>query len=171
MARLSSALRDRRGAAAAEMALVTPLLAVIMFGAVELGKYFWDEHLVVKAVRDGARFASRQNFATMPCGGPATNEARIKNVVRYALATVAVSDKPRLYYWTDASTITVQITCYANTGVDDARIYNGIYSARPELPIVKVTASVPYTPIIGALGFNANGLYLNASSEATVFGI
>ena len=77
MVRLPSALRDSRGVAAAEMALVTPLLAMIMFGAVELGKYFWDEHLVVKAVRDGARFASRQNFATMPCGGPATNEGRI----------------------------------------------------------------------------------------------
>jgi hypothetical protein len=107
----------------------------------------------------------------MPCGGPATNEGRIKNVVRFGLATVVTSDKPRLFYWTDPATITVQITCYANTGVDDARIYNGIYSARPNLPIVRVTASVPYTPIIGALGFNANGLSLNASSEATVFGI
>ena len=54
-ARLSS---DRRGAAAAEMALVTPLLLVILFGAVELGNYFYNEHIVVKAVRDGARFAA-----------------------------------------------------------------------------------------------------------------
>jgi len=125
----------------------------------------------VKAVRDGARFASRQSFASMPCGGPATNETRIKNVVRYGLATVGGSDRPRLFYWTDPNTITVQIDCYANAGVDGARIYDGIYSARANLPIVRVRASVPYTPIIGALGFDASGVSLNAESEATVFGI
>ena len=83
MGRLISLWRDRNGAAAAEMALVAPLLLILMFGSFEVGKFFWDEHLVTKAVRDGARFAARQSFASMPCGGPATNEAQIRNVVRY----------------------------------------------------------------------------------------
>ncbi len=43
------------GAAAAEMALVTPLLLIIMAGGLEVGNYFMDEHRLVKAVRDGAR--------------------------------------------------------------------------------------------------------------------
>ena len=30
---------------------------------VEIGNYFLDEHILVKAVRDGARFAARQNFS------------------------------------------------------------------------------------------------------------
>ncbi len=162
---------DRRGVAAAEMALVAPLLVTIMFGSLELGKFFWDEHVVTKAVRDGARFASRQNFATMPCGGTATNETQIKNLVRFGKTTVTGADKPRLHYWTSNSTITVSIDCYENAGVDGARIYDGIYSARPQVPIVRVTAAVPYTPIVGSFGFNAGGLSLNGYSESTVFGL
>ena len=162
---------DRRGAAAAEMALVAPLLATLMVGSLELGKFFWDEHQLLKAVRDGARFAARQNFATMPCGGPATNEAQIRNVVRYGKSAVTGSDRPRLFYWTDPATITVSINCYANAGVDGDRIYDGIYSARPNVPIVRVSAAVPYTPILGIMGFRGNGASLHASSEVPVFGL
>jgi hypothetical protein len=161
--------RDRSASAAAEMALVTPLLIVIMFGSMELGKYFWDEHLVVKAVRDGARFAARQNFADMPCGGPAAKETEIKNLVRFGNTTAA--GQPRLYYWTDNATIFVTITCYANAGVGGARVYDGIYTARANVPVVRVRAEVPYTPIVGSIGFEAGGLTLNAYSESTVMGI
>jgi hypothetical protein len=151
------------------MALVTPLLMVIMFGSLELGKYFWDEHLVVKAVRDGARFAARQKFSEMPCGGPATNEAQIKNLVRFGNTTGV--GQPRLYYWTDNATVFVTITCYANAGVGGTRVYNGIYTTRSDVPVVRIRAEVPYTPIVGSIGFQTSGLTLNAYSESTVMGI
>ncbi|MEO7815116.1 MAG: TadE family protein [Sphingomicrobium sp.] len=167
----TSVWSDRRGSAATEMALVTPLLVALMFGSLELGKYFWDEHLLVKAVRDGARFASRQNFASMPCGGAATNESQIKNVVRFGKPVVGGADKPLLYYWTNSATITIAIDCYANSGVGGARVYNGLYASRPQVPVVKVTASVPYTPLVGSIGFQSTGLSLNASSQGTVFGL
>ena len=57
--RLRALLASDDAAAAAEMALVVPLLVILMFGSFELGRYFLDEHVVVKAVRDGARYASR----------------------------------------------------------------------------------------------------------------
>ena len=161
---------DRRGSAAAEMAMVAPLLIGIMFGSLQMGKFFWDEHQVLKAVRDGARYAARQSFASMPCGGTATGETQIKNVVRYGRAVVTGSDRPLLNYWTDPATVTVTIDCYANAGVDGARIYDGVYTARSNVPRVTVTASVPYTPLASIFGFNA-GLTLNASSQATVFGL
>src|SRR5688500_17559369 len=113
---------DRRGAAAAEMALVAPLLVTIMLGSLEVGKYFWDEHLVTKAVRDGARFASRESFANMPCGGTATNENQIKNLVRFGKPTVTGTDKPRLFYCGSNNTISITITCYANDGVGATRV-------------------------------------------------
>ncbi|WP_309662573.1 pilus assembly protein [Sphingomonas sp.] len=162
---------DRRGAAAAEMALVTPLLVILMFGSLEIGKFFWDENVVVKAARDGARYASRQSFASMPCGGPATNENQIKNVVRFGKPVVTVADLPLLYYWTNPATITVTIDCYANAGVNGARVYDGLYTARATVPRVFVTASVPYSPLVGAIGFQSTGLSLNATSQATVFGL
>ena len=162
---------DGRGAAAAEMALAAPLLIALMFGSLELGKFFLDEHVVVKAVRDGARFAARQNFATMPCNGTASNEAQIKNVVRYGKTVVTSADKPRLQYWTNPATITVTIVCYDNSGSGGERVYEGIYSERSTVPQVTVSASVPYQPLAGALGFNGIGLTLNASNQAPVAGI
>ena len=55
--------RDVHAAAAAELALVLPLLLIIMFGSFEIGNYFLNEHILVKAVRDGARVAgSRRRF-------------------------------------------------------------------------------------------------------------
>lgn len=162
---------NRQGAAAAEMALVIPLLVTLMFGSLELGKYFWDEHLVLKAVRDGARFASRQGFASMPCGGPATTESQIKNLTRFGKPVVTIADQPLLHYWTNPATITVTIDCYANAGVGGARVYGGIYSERSTVPRVTVSAAVPYAPLVGAIGFRSTGLMLNASSQATVFGL
>ena len=162
---------DRSAAAAAEMAMVMPLLLVLMFGSLETGKFFLDEHVVVKAVRDGARYAARQSFANMPCGGPATNEAQIRNLVRYGKTAVTASDKPRLVYWTNPATVTVSIVCYDNSGTGGARIYNGLYADRANVPRVTVTASVPYHPIAGMIGVNFSGINLNASNQAPVFGI
>lgn len=151
--------------------MVVPLLIVILFGSLELGKFFLDEHVVIKAVRDGARFAARQSFANMPCSGTAATEAQIKNVVRYGKTVVTAADKPRLQYWTDPATITVAIACYDNSGTGGARRYRGIYADRPNVPQVTVTASVPYQPLAGAFGFNGIGLTLNASNQASVSGI
>src|SRR2546423_15363241 len=64
-------LRDARANAAAERALAAPLLLMIMLGSTELGNYFMNEHSLVKAVRDGARFAARQGFTNYSgCTGP-----------------------------------------------------------------------------------------------------
>lgn len=169
---LARLFRDSRAAAAAEMALVAPFLILLMFGSLEMGKYFWDEHIVVQAVRDGARFAARQSFASMPCDGTATNEDEIKNVVRFGEPQVTDGDQPRLYYWTNPATVTVSIdTCYDNSGTDGTRVYNGVYADRATVPIVTVSANVPYTPIVGRVAGLSSSLHLNASSEATVFGI
>ena len=158
------------GVAAAEMALVAPLLGILMFGALEVGNYFWDEHMVVKSVRDGARFAARQSFASMPCGGPAANEAQIKNVTQYGKPTVSAGDKPHLHYWTNPLTVAVTIDCYDNSGASGTQIYEGVYSSRSDVPRVTVSASVPYSPLLGTISF-FRGASLNASSQATVFGI
>ena len=146
MGRLSRLSTDRSGAAAAEMALVAPLLIILMFGAFETGKFFWDEHI-------------------------ATNETQIRNVVRYGNPAPSGTDKLLLYYWTSPSTVTVAIDCYANAGVDGARVYDGIYTARSDVPRVTVSATVPYTPLLSTIGFSSIGLNLKASSEATVFGL
>jgi len=174
---MAALLRNRSGAAAAEMALVTPFLLLIMFGSVEVGKYFMDEHTVVKAVRDGARFAARQqmtNFVTSagvcqttPLGSVVT---KTQNLVRTG-NTAGTGN--RLSYWTSNDTIEVTAQCHANAG---GQAMTGIYSgvsfngAPVGAPVVTVSAQVPYSPILGLFGIDG-GVSLVAAQEAAVTGV
>ena len=152
--------------------MITPLLMILMFGALETGKFFLDEHVVVKAVRDGARFAARQSFASMPCTGTAANETAIKNQVRFGKPVVVDGDAPRLHYWTSAETITVTIACHNNAETSPGvRPYAGLYNGRDTVPYVTVTATVPYEPLVGVVGVNLSSLSVTATNQAPVFGL
>lgn len=161
--RLRSIMNDRSGVAAAEMAMVTPLLLVLMFGTFEMGKYFMDMHVVAKGARDGARFAARQPFLEMPCNGTATDEADIKDLVRTGTTTDGAA--PRLHYWTNPATITVTITCDSTAAYTTSGIYtNATGGARR----VTVTAIVPYATLFG---FPFGGVNVRGRSDAAVMGI
>jgi len=161
-------VRDRNGAAAAEMALVVPLLVVIMFGSVELGNYFMNEHSLVKAVRDGARFAARQSFANYTActgspGGAVVGDTQ--NIVMNGYLSGGTSLTPNI----SAADIKVTTSCALTAGDQDML---GIYRGRATgAQIVTVTATVNYRAVLGGLGFDALGLHLNAESQATVAGI
>jgi Flp pilus assembly protein TadG len=154
---------DKKGAAAAEMALVLPFLTVMLFGSFELGKYFMDAHRAQQAVRDGARYAGRQGFVDMPCGGPAANEPAINNLVR--TGTTAPGGTPRLSYWTNPATITVTITCSTGQTYSSAGIYAAATGGARR---VTVNATIPYTTLFG---FRLSGANINAQSESAVMGI
>lgn len=49
--------RQRRGAAAVEMALVTPFLLLLVFGIIEFGQVFYVQLVLTNASREGARDA------------------------------------------------------------------------------------------------------------------
>ena len=161
--RLLSIMHDKSGVAAAEMALVTPMLVFLMFGTFELGRYFLDSHVVAKGVRDGARFAGRQPFTEMPCGGPATDETDIKDLVRTGTTTDGAP--ARLPYWSNPATITVTITCDSTAAYTASGIYtNATGGARR----VTVTAQVPYVTLFG---FPFGAVNVHGRSDAAVMGI
>jgi Flp pilus assembly protein TadG len=168
MMRAAALIRNKNGAAAAEMALVTPLLLIIMCGAFELGNFFLNEHILVKAVRDGARYAARQNFSNYPsCSGSVADPllTNTRNVVKTGLLSGGTD---RLPYWT-ATTITVTMSCATTAG---GQTMSGIYRGRTSgAPIVTVSATVPYTPVLRSFGFRGTGLNLNATQQAAVMGI
>jgi hypothetical protein len=50
-------LGDRRAASAAEFALVLPLLMLLLFGIIDIGRFFWQLNESEKATQMGARMA------------------------------------------------------------------------------------------------------------------
>jgi hypothetical protein len=162
------------GTAAVEMALVAPMMIALMFGSFELGNYFLSEHVVVKAVRDGARYAGRLPFSAYECANELTPEERdkrdekIRNVVRTGQVGDIDPDIPRLRGWTNASedtTITVNVACSATTT-------GGIYKNQAGgAPVVTVSASVDYISLFGIVGLADPDLTLNAEAQAAVSGI
>lgn len=163
-------LGDASGAAAAEMAFVTPLLLILMFGCLELGNYYWNEHTLLKAVRDGARFAARQPIAdysacTGDPGGTVIDNTR--KVVMYG----SLSDTALLTPNITAAGITVTQSCAKSA---DGQTMTGLYRNDPTngAHIVTVTATVAYRPLIAlALGFSGVGYQLYAQSQAAVSGL
>ncbi len=163
MARLASSfVRDTRGAAAAEMALVTPMLIGLMFGSFELGNYFLSEHVVVKAVRDGARYAGRLSFDEYTCSTVSTAaEDQIKNVTR--TGQVGTGGNARITGWTNTD-ITITVACSGSTT-------GGIYTGKAGgAPVVTVSAAVDYNSLLGRVGLSEPNLKLNASAQSPVTG-
>lgn len=168
MSLLRRLFREVHAAAAAEMALVLPLLLTIMFGAFEIGNYFLNEHILVKAVRDGARFAARQNFDNYSACSGAVGDPILTNTRNVVKTGVIAGGTDRLPYWT-ATTISVTMACTTTTG---GQTMSGIYRGRTSgAPIVTVSATVPYTPVLNSFGFTGAGLNLNASQQAAVMGL
>ncbi len=163
---LSAFIRCEAGNSAAEMALVTPLLLTLMFGSFELGNYFLSEHVVVVAVRDGARYAGRRPFSDYSCAAPTTTARdATRNVTR--TGQVDAGGTPRLIGWTDATTITVSVTCdTTSSGLNG--IFTGLAGGAR---IVTVQATVPYQSLFQSIGLGALGLNLSAQSQAPVMGV
>ena len=155
------------------MALVAPLLCVIMIGSVELGNFFYNEHILTKAVRDGARFAARQNFSYYESGGNCANptDATLLANVRALVRKSLLSGSDRFPDIQD-SEITLSTVCTATvSGQNMSGIYAGRTGGVAGAPVVTVAASIDYTPVIGAFGFRGIGLKLNARQQAAVMGI
>jgi Flp pilus assembly protein TadG len=53
--------KDRRGAAAVELAIISPLLVLIAFGGIDVGQFVNLSQVASNATREGARKASRND--------------------------------------------------------------------------------------------------------------
>jgi len=174
MAWIRGFLGDRRGAAAAEMALVLPFLVTLMFVTFEGGYFLWNQHKVVKSVRDGARYAGRLPFSSYPdCAPPASTPAAVTGGVATTIKEVTRTGKmsggtPAVLGWVNED---ITVTCSYETGIGGLYATNG-----NQAPRVTVSASVgypdsPITSLAGVLGFDVNDISLNASAQSPVMGL
>lgn len=180
MIHLGRLLRCERGAAAAEMALVLPLLLVLMFSAFELGNYFRDWHTLSKGVRDGARFAARHDFADFDCTDDVEPVApdvltATQEVVRTGVAGGTGDLLPN---W-DSAEFDLSVACSTSvvSGTDEAgedieQELSGIYrGAVAGAPVVTLTVRLPYRGLLGQFGWSGAGLNIAASEQAAVMGV
>lgn len=164
MTALGRLFADSRASAAAEMAIVTPLLLALVFGSFELGNYFLSEHVVQKGVRDAARYASRLPISDYPsCNPTADAEQRIQRIARTGEPDGTAL---RVSGWTSDTMTTVTLAC------DTSGTHTGIYTVYPfpdGVPTITVSASVPYPSLFTAIGLGNVSLTLNAASQAAIF--
>lgn len=155
---------DDRAAAAAEMALLAPLLVLLMLGSVDVGNYLLSEHVVQKGVRDAARYASRLPIAEYPACLPSpTAETQIQKVARTGEPD---GTDARVVGWSDDTMTTVTLIC------DTSGTHTGIYTVYPfpdGVPVITVSAAVPYQSLFGVIGLGTPTLTLNAASQSAIF--
>ena len=165
---------SQSGAAASEMALVLPLLLAIMFGGFEAGHYFYTEHKIIKAVREGARYAGRLGFtgagySCQTAGGPTTwtaagNPSLSNTRAVTVYGSTDTSGNPRIANWA-LTDVTVEYQC-------NSAFTGGIYSAQVSGgPVVRVTATASDPSLFNQLGFIDGSAKVNASAQAPVNGI
>ena len=172
MAVVRRPLRCQGGTAAAEMALMLPLMVIILFGMFEGGHFLFSEHKVLKGVRDGARYAARANFNNYNCSTNAINSTlagQVQKLTRTGYPdgdnpNVTGTDNPFVPGWTDAQ-VSVTMSCASGTNTG---LYEDISGGAPR---VTVTADVPYTSLFGVIGFNSSSLRLKAKAQAAVTGL
>ncbi len=98
--------RSERGATVVEFAVIAALVLVIVFGIVEYGLIFLQEHYVADAAREGARIGVRANNYDCYKGEPAPGFINCTSD-RETKIVAAVQDYLNVLYDPDEVTVTV----------------------------------------------------------------
>lgn len=96
----------RRGVVAVEFAIVAPVLLVIVFGMIQMGRAFEMQNLIDVAAREGARFASIDRTGMLAPGQ--TSNQKLSEDVKNFLATNGI----------DPGDITVEIKDHEDPETD-----------------------------------------------------
>ncbi len=159
-----------RGAAAAEMALITPLAVLIIFSSMEAGHYFYQQHQVLKGVRDGARYAARQSFDDINCRSGSFIDSGLVDDIKLLTRTGQIADvnaPPRIPNWTDSITITV--TCPDASTIAEAE--TGIFDGSEPAPQINILATPSYDSFFNGLGVLTDSVSLRGEQQALVMGV
>ena len=147
--------RNQRGAALVEFALALPLLFALLLAIVDFGLYFFIEHTVQFATREGVRLALVGGRLTDTAGNPMSREASIVQRVRDK-ATVAV----------DATRLEISIFPL-NADYTEPANWSGMQNAGTPGGYMRVRARYSYTFITPMLAALVPGGHLYAQGEAT----
>ncbi len=163
--------KARGGIASVEFVLILPLLTLMLFGTIEIGRILFDFHAAPKTVRDATRYLTRIDAAALGLTCPAvtvnTAAAEVTNAKNLALrGSIDTSKHYLLDYWTDANSIYVTVSCEDNS----AGIYKGFFAGAAWIPSITVSATVPIPLMNGWLLGLGNTLTFTVSHEEVHYG-
>lgn len=150
--------RESEGIASVEFVLVLPVLVLMLFGTIELGRLLVDYQLANKSVRDSIRYLSRVRdqaiAAQCPGGGqlwpsPAPT-LTVTNAVNLAMTGSIATPGPGDYllgYWDDPKTIKVWVDCTDN----GANQFSGAFQGVAYIPRLTMEAKVSFPSSFGWL--------------------
>jgi Flp pilus assembly protein TadG len=172
-ARIAGLWRDRGGAAAVEMALVTPVLLLILAATVDLGGVLYTRFQLTSAVNAATNYAIVNVASVNSSSGPtlATNLATLTanvNGTAWANSAVTVNSGPTASNTngtaTSGGTASAANSCYCPTGATPSITWGSAQSCGNPCTgggyagmFVLVTASRTYTPFFSKYGIVTNG--------------
>ncbi len=158
--------KDLRGAALVEFTLLLPFLIVIMAGMLEFGRGLHQYHTAAKGVKNAARYLARVvDEGSCPPSSTAwtTQVAKAKTLAQHG--SFSSSDPLSLSNWSNASDITVSVSCVDNSA--------GTYRGDDDIPVVTVSTSFAYNSL-GLLSLTnvpgLTGLQIEVSHEQMFIG-
>ena len=163
--------KARGGIASVEFVLILPVLTLMLFGTIEVGRLLFDFHAASKTVRDATRYLTRIDAIALGLACPATTvnnaAAEVTNAKNLALRGTIDTSKPYLLgYWTDANSISVSVSCEDNS----ANTYQGFYAGAAWIPSITVSATVPIPLMNGWLLGQGDTLTFTVRHEEVHFG-
>lgn len=167
MAKARRAWRARGGTAAVEFAMVLPLLALMLFGTIDIGRLLMDYQLVSKTMRDATRLLARSGFDDigLTCTGVDATKQKVIDAKNLALkGTITATDANLLGYWTDPTTILITARCITNDN-GGVEIFQGFYAGKPQIYSVTMSANIAFPLMNGWLLDRGAGLSFNIGHE------
>lgn len=147
----------RRGAAAVEFVVILPILALMLFGTIDLGRLLSDYQTAGKGIRDAARYLSRADPAVLgiDCALGVIDDGSTPALEAMNLAmtgTIDGSGDFMLGYWTNASSlatagIAVSVLCEDSSG----GVLDGLYSDVAAVPSLHLSAAISFPLLNGWL--------------------
>ncbi len=154
---LRSLWAARGGTAAVEFVMILPILALLLFGTIDLGRLLADYQTAAQGIRDAGRYLSRADPAVLgvdcALGVVDDGSAPARAAMNLAMTgTVDGSAGYALGYWTNSSSlaaagISVTVLCQDN----GAGALRGLYAETALVPSLQVSAAIPFPLLNGWL--------------------
>jgi len=130
-------IKNQRGLAAVEFAIVVPVMLFLMLATAEFGRVFYQYNTLTKAVQAGARYASRPLLKTNKLKNLDVNgfKQNIQNFVVYGKENVDGTDTPVLDGFAATGVVISSNTAGAEKTITIKATYNYSFMVLSDFPL------------------------------------